>query len=149
MDCDRVFWVLTAAPFPTGTGIDSEVEHHLADCESCQRFAAALRPLESCPHEALPADQKWRLPRYRHAVSHAAAGSSVGRRESSTQARPARAAWLGRESGADGFGRPRAQVASFTVAPPSSRRVWWDLLSLAALLMAVAAGGWGLGVLAM
>lgn len=147
MDCDRVFVVLTGAPFPTGTSIDAELERHLACCDGCRRFAQALRPADGCQHEVLPAREQWRLPRYRQAVSPVAV-HTTGRR-STLSAVSFGASYHGSSNqlGQLPFGPPRPQVAGFTVAPPARRRVWWDLASLLALLMMVAAGGWGLGIL--
>lgn len=147
MDCDRVFVVLTGAPFPTGTSIDAELERHLEGCDDCRRFAEALRPDEACRHETLPAREQWRLPAYRQAASPVTAQATGWRSTLSAVSFGASYHGSSNRLGQLPFGPPRRQVAGFTVAPPARRRVWWDLASLLALLMMVAAGGWGLGVL--
>ena len=44
MNCDEVFEILTAGPFPRGDSSDGAVEGHLAQCNDCRALAAALRP---------------------------------------------------------------------------------------------------------
>lgn len=150
MDCDRVFVVLTSAPFPTGTPIDADLERHVAACDGCRRFAEALRPAADCRHEVLPERERNRLPQYRTSrrpVATNAAGRS-GALSTPVLAAPQRGS--GHRGRAQfGLGSYHPQVASFTVAPPAPRRVWWDMASLAALVVAIAACGWGFGVLAM
>lgn len=64
MNCDQVFNVLTRGPFPTGNPEDADVEHHLAHCAECWRFAEALRPAVDVFEEAvLPAESR-ELPGY-------------------------------------------------------------------------------------
>ena len=64
LDCDRVFDILTRAPFPTGTGDDQAVERHLAACHDCRRLAEALRPAVDLFHEALAEHEAATLPCY-------------------------------------------------------------------------------------
>lgn len=68
MDCDRVFYVLTAGPFPTGTDLDDQVEIHLSDCKDCRSLSEALRPAPELFHESLTPSENRDLPIY-HAMS--------------------------------------------------------------------------------
>ncbi|TWT88838.1 hypothetical protein Mal64_23260 [Pseudobythopirellula maris] len=64
MECDRVFWVLTSGPFPTGGDDDLEVDRHLSRCASCWKFAAALQPFDHIEHESLTPFESRDLPGY-------------------------------------------------------------------------------------
>lgn len=78
MDCDRVFFVLTAGPFPTGGPEDRAVIAHLDCCYSCQQIAEALRPATDTFHEAVPASEGRDLPGYwREGPTHSEAYKRV------------------------------------------------------------------------
>ena len=148
MDCNRVFAVLTDAPFPTGGPIDSDVERHLLCCESCRRIAEALRPCDELEHETLAPQERCALPRYRNALS------PVGANGGSTTHAGAAAVWRkpvgepGVSNGRFGLAAATQQVAAFTLAPRPQRARWGELLALVALVSAVGLGGWGLGLIA-
>jgi len=64
LNCDDVFDVLTAGPFPTGDRGDESIHQHLAGCAACRRLAAALKPACGLLHEVMPAAERAGLPIY-------------------------------------------------------------------------------------
>jgi hypothetical protein len=64
MNCDRVFEILTAGPFPSGQSHDAAVELHLLACHECRQLAEALRPAVALFHEAIDPDEGGDLPGY-------------------------------------------------------------------------------------
>lgn len=80
MDCDRVFNILTAGPFPTGSDFDEPVEQHLSVCLACRSLSEALRPAPELFHESLTPSENCALPTY-----HAMSLTSSVRQETSSQ----------------------------------------------------------------
>lgn len=65
MICDRVFFVLTRGPFPTGElSVDQAVETHLLVCQDCRRLAEALRPAAEFSPEGVTREESRGLPGY-------------------------------------------------------------------------------------
>lgn len=73
MDCEQVFATLTRGPFPTGRACDADVERHLAECDGCRAFAAALAPNDREPASRAAS----RLPCYRGAAIPIAARATA------------------------------------------------------------------------
>lgn len=81
MDCDRVFFVLTRGPFPSGDSEDALVQSHLDGCADCWRLAEALRPAEHLDQESIPAAESHGLPGYwGDPTDHAPSGSRIAQR---------------------------------------------------------------------
>ena len=148
MECDRVFAVLMAGPFPAGRPIDAAVNRHLTACGECRRFAEALRPHDEETHEALPAIERGSLPRYRGAERPAPAMALVlqnGPKPHGVLPRPIAGDW--RRDLA--IGGPEAQVASFTFSSRRRTATALEALSMLATLAVAAIAFWCLGVLAL
>ena len=148
MECDRVFVVLTAGPFPAGLPSDAAVNRHLTACAACRRIAEALRPLDRATHEALPGGERESLPRYHDAQRPVTAMAAVmlgGSKSQGLQSRPIKRDRR-REGRAWG---PEAQVASFSLAPRPRSATALEALSMLATLAAAAIAFWCLGVLAL
>ncbi len=64
MNCDRVFEILTAGPFPSGQPHDAYVESHLLVCHDCRQLAEALRPALELFHESIDPNEVCDLPGY-------------------------------------------------------------------------------------
>ncbi len=64
LNCDDVFDVLTAGPFPSGEQSDQQVQQHLETCVDCRSLAESLRPACGLLHEALSAGERTGLPVY-------------------------------------------------------------------------------------
>ena len=64
LNCDDVFDVLTAGPFPTGGRDDRPIEQHLAACSACRALAEGLKPACDLLHEVMPTIERAGLPVY-------------------------------------------------------------------------------------
>ncbi len=64
LNCDGVFDVLTAGPFPSGDRADQSIQQHLAACSECRALAEALKPACDLLHEVMPAAEQASLPIY-------------------------------------------------------------------------------------
>ncbi len=148
MECDHVFVVLTAGPFPAGRPSDAAVNRHLMACAECRRIAEALRPYDEQTHEALTARERAALPRYRgvsRPVTTMAVVSPNGVAMAGNPGRPAASDWRRQFS----VGGVESQVASFLLAPRPRTATMAEALSMLATLAIAAAAFWCLGMLAL